>query len=113
MAEVSKDGQVSASTAIFTVPSNQVLIITSLTIKDASASANTVDIHLDNGGAAAGAANLIDSIALEASEARSAGEIQGKRIAQGGKLYINPDGATNWFLSGRTVTQSLDAEDIG
>lgn len=115
MAEVAKDGQLSGSaTSIFDVPANQVLIITSLTIKDASGAANTVHIHIDNGGAAAGAANRLQTIELEADEARSVGEAQGKRVAQGGKLYIDPtSGATNYFLSGRTVTQTQDAEDVG
>lgn len=116
MAEVSKDAQINSSSAVevFSVPSNQVLIITSLTVKDESGSSSTIDVHLDNGGAAAATSNRIQTIELEANEARSVGEAQGKRVAQSGKLYIDPNGsATNYFLSGRTVVQSTDAEDIG
>lgn len=116
MAEVSKDDQINSASAveIFTVPSNAVLIIASLTVKDESGANSTIDVHLDNGGAAAATTNRVDTIELEANESRSVGQLQGKRIAQGGKLYIDPNGsATNYFLSGRTVVQSTDAEDVG
>lgn len=117
MAEVSKDGTVgSSAVAVFTVPANQVFIITSLTVKDESGSANSVDIYLDNGGDAAATTNRLDRVELEANEAATVGEAQGKRIAQGGKLYVKGSGGANtlnWFLSGRTVTQQTDAESVG
>lgn len=117
MAEVSKDGTVgSTAVAVFTVPANQVLIIASLSVKDESGAANSVDIYLDNGGAAAATTNRLERLELEANEPASVGEAQGKRIAQGGKLYVKGSGGANtlnWFLSGRTVVQTTNAEDVG
>ena len=113
MAQVSKDGQVNTSTTLFTAPSNAVLVISSLSLKNAYAGVNTVEVHLDNGGAAVAASNMIETIELEQDEARFVGQVFGKQLAQGGKLYIVPTQNVNWFLAGRTVTQTQDAEDVG
>lgn len=113
MAQASNNGQASSSTAIYTSPTNQVTIIGSVTLKNAYAGANTVEVHLANDGGAEASTNMIEVIELEEDEARSVGQLFGKQIAQGGKLYIDPTQAVNWFFSGRTVTQSADAESVG
>lgn len=113
MYEVADDGTVSnTAVAIFTVPSNAVLLIGSLSITDTSGSSNTVDIHIDNGGAAAVDANRVDRLVMLGDESLTSGEVQGKRVAAGGKLYVKGGGGTNntsWFLSGRLIPQDLDA----
>lgn len=113
MAQVSKDGQASASTTVWTSPSNQVLVVGSLSLKNAYAGANTIEVHLDNGGAAESTTNMIEVIELEENESRFVGQLFGKQVAQGGKIYIDPTQNVNWFLSGRTVTQTTNAESIG
>ncbi len=113
MAQVSKDGQASSSTTLWTSPSNQVLVVGSWSLKNAYAGANTVEVHLDNGGAAKSATNMIEIIELEENEVRFVGQMFGKQIAQGGKIYIDPTQDVNWFLAGRTITQTTNAESIG
>lgn len=113
MAEVSKDGTTSGSaTAIYTSPAASVTIISSLS--GYAAADETITVYLDNGGAAAGSGNILEVIAAQAGIAWFCPTATGKRIAQGGKLYIaTASGSTNWHLSGRTTAQSTSAESIG
>lgn len=117
MAEISEDGVVGTSAqTLFTSPSNQVTIFASLTLKDESGGAMTVDIHMDNNGDAVSDTNRLVTVELEAYESRTITEVQGKRLAQGGKIYAQCDSGANdvnYFLSGRTVPQTAPANTVG
>lgn len=113
MPDISKDGTVTtAATEIFAAPSSAVAVFSSLT--GYTATADTITVYLDNGGAAAGTTNIVDVIAAEAGVTWFSPAMTAKRLAQGGKLYLKTaSGTTNWHLSGRTTPQVPNAETIG
>lgn len=116
MAAVAKDGQLAGSTvtAIFTVPTGEVFTIGKLIVRDESGASQTVDVYIDNGGAASGTSNRVEIATVGANSSKALVVPQASRIAQGGILYLKASSGTlNWNLSGATQEQTRDAETIG
>ena len=111
MASIAKQGSISASTAVYTAPSGQVLRPTTLSLYTETSGGATVDIHVAQDGGSAAAANKKEQVELEQYETRPAASLFGAVIAQGGKIYVDPNGDTvTYELGGQQTPQSVDAD---
>jgi hypothetical protein len=75
MASIAKQGSISASTAVYTAPSGQVLRPTTLSLYTETSGGATVDIHVAQDGGAAAAANKKEQVELEQYETRPAASL--------------------------------------
>lgn len=111
MASIAKQGSISASTAIYTAPSGQILRPTTLSLYTEASGGATVDVHVAQDGGVAAAANKKQQVELEQYESRPADALFGAVIAQGGKIYVDPNGDTvTYELAGQQTPQSIDAD---
>lgn len=111
MASIAKQGSISASTAVYTAPDGQIMRPTTLSLYTEASGGATIDIHVAQDGGAAGATNKKEQVELEQYETRPAGSLFGSVIAQGGKIYVDPNGDTvNYELGGQQTPQSVDAD---
>lgn len=111
MASIAKQGSISASTTVYTAPTGQILRPTTLSLYTEATGGATIDIHVAQDGGSATAANKKEQVVLEQYETRPAASLFGAVIAQGGKIYVDPNGDTvTYELGGQQTPQSVDAD---